>query len=135
MTREQIIDLAALRIHPPDGVTEFVFIGGKGAAFEHGDLQRIHTQDLLQILVVLIQIAEVDTQLILQDADADGAVEEMIALQLHVEMQIGTVVLGVFLLGGPGLDGQTGQIDGLIDGFFGDSKTLLIFARFSVILL
>ena len=38
MAGEQITDLAAFGIHLADGVTKFVFVGGKSTAFEHSDL-------------------------------------------------------------------------------------------------
>ncbi len=122
MTTHQIVDLAAFGIELFDLGSEFLLIHFERTALQQRDLQRVDAEDLLEVLVILIKIAEVDTELILQDADADRAVDEVAAVQLDIQMQIRFIVVGEFLLCGPCGDGKPRELDRLTDGFFRDAR-------------
>ena len=80
MADKQFVDLTSVRVDLTDGFTEFTVVCGKGTALHHGDLQRIDTEDLFEVLIVLIQIAEIDSQLILKNMDTDRTVDQVITL-------------------------------------------------------
>ena len=85
MTYKQIVDVASVGIDFFDCGTEFLFICRKSTALHHCDFQRVDSENLFEIFVVLIKIAEVYSELILEYTDTYRAVDEVVSLKFNIE--------------------------------------------------
>ena len=69
-------------------------------------LQRIHSENLFQIPIILINIIEICTQKIFQNICAHRSVEQCVTFQFHIHMQIWTILFILFFCCNPVYDRQ-----------------------------